>query len=247
MIVHRLATMAALLALLAGCVIEDGDVVVPGLDQVEGSGTVVTEEFDLDGFDEVELSGVGQVTVALAEAHSVTVEADDNILDVIVVEVAGDTLVLAVRPGTTIDPSVLEFRVEVPELSRIALPGAGNVSVTGWTGPSGEIDVPGAGSVEVTGAAFEDIEVALSGVGSIEMAGTAGGLRLEMPGAGSFDGIDLQVAEAEVTLSGVGSADVWVTERLQVTLSGAGSLRYRGDPSVQSEITGVGSIEPLEG
>lgn len=247
MSVLRLLACCTLLALLAGCIIENGEVVIPGIDQVNGSGNLVTEEFDLDGFDEIQLRGVGQVSVSLAGSHSVSVETDDNILEALVIEVQGDTLVLAVESGTTIDPSVLEYRIELPELRRLALPGAGSVSMSGWTGTSGAIDVPGAGSVAVTDADLDSLEVSLSGVGSIEVAGSTGTLRLDIPGAGSFDGLDLEASQAEVTLSGVGSAEVWATDELDVTVSGAGSLRYRGDPSVRSDISGVGSIERIEG
>lgn len=242
---HLLIALSA--AALASCIIQDGEVVVPGLTRVEGSGTVVQRDYDLDGFDRVALTGVGRVLITPGGDHRVLVETDDNILDVLVVEVRGGTLQLAVESGTSIDPSILEFTIELPELAGVELPGAGDVVVTGWIGEGGEISLPGAGKVDATGLELDRLEVDISGVGSVVATGTARDLRLALPGAGSFEGAQLEAARVEADLSGVGSAEVWATEDLDVSVSGAGSLRYRGDPAViRSDISGVGSIEPLD-
>ena len=139
----RLLLIAVLASGLGGCIVQDGEVVVPGLTRVAGSGTVVLQDYDLAGFDRVSLTGVGRVLVVPGGDHRVTVETDDNILEVLVVEVRGGTLQLGVESGTTIDPSMLEFSIELPKLAGVELPGAGDVAVTGWVGERGEISLPG--------------------------------------------------------------------------------------------------------
>ena len=61
-------------------------------DGIEGSGVVVTESFDLGGFDEIRVSSAFEVDVEVGPEVSVVVRADDNLIEHLEVEVDDDRL-----------------------------------------------------------------------------------------------------------------------------------------------------------
>lgn len=47
---------------------------------VQGSGNIVTQFIDVGGFDQVELTTIGNVYIEQGDTESLTIETDDNIL-----------------------------------------------------------------------------------------------------------------------------------------------------------------------
>lgn len=220
-----------------------------GLDEVIGSGDPVTEAREVGGFDAVRLEGVGEVDVTEGDAISVEVTTDDNLLGRIATEVEGGTLVIGVEQGVSIVPrSGVTVVVVVPELTGVAVSGAGDVDVGGIEADAFEIDVSGAGSIAVEGLVADDLTVTLSGAGGVRIdGGEVVSQSVTLSGVGDYQAIELASATTEVRNSGVGSIDVWATERLVVDISGAGDVRYRGSPTTEVSITGVGSFEAVDG
>src|SRR5918998_1436697 len=64
-----------------------------------GSGTVRSEARPVGAFDEVELAGVGTLTITQGPQESLTIEAEDNLLPQIRGEVRGRRLVLGPDGG----------------------------------------------------------------------------------------------------------------------------------------------------
>ncbi len=54
-----------------------------GLRTIQGSGDVITESRDVSGFDSVSLTGIGRVIITQGDKESLTIEADDNLLEYI--------------------------------------------------------------------------------------------------------------------------------------------------------------------
>ena len=51
---------------------------------VRGSGDLVTEEREVSGFDELHFSGMGSLIIEQGDEETLIIEADDNIIDLIV-------------------------------------------------------------------------------------------------------------------------------------------------------------------
>ena len=67
---------------------------------VRGSGDVVTETRAVSGFDQVSLSGQGELIVTQGDQESLEIEAEDNIIAVIETEVRGNTLYIGIKENT---------------------------------------------------------------------------------------------------------------------------------------------------
>ncbi len=231
---------------------------------VRGSGDVITEDRDVSGFDRVSLSFAGRMTITQGDEESLTIEAEDNVMELIETEVRNGKLSIGLeRNYSVITTETVHYTLTVKDLTELAISGAadieigdlvtdslevkisgaGNIEFDSLETGSLEIDISGAGDIEVNDLTAETLRVDLSGAGSIEVSGTVTDQVVSMSGLGSYDGRDLESETCEVSLSGAGSATVWATESLEVDISGAGSVNYYGNPSVDSSISGLGDLD----
>jgi len=211
-----------------------------------GSGNVVAEEFDLSGFDQVEVSSAFDVEIRQGDAFSVVVRVDDNVKPYLDVVRQGSTLRIGLKPFSLSGVSALTLEAEVtmPALTGLELSGASDVSVTDFksTEPL-YVEVSGAsslrGDIEAGGVRFD-----VSGASDVKLSGSGEDLVMGVSGASSADLADFPVADADIEVSGASSASVNVSGRLDVEASGASRVRYRGSPTLGSvNSSGGASIE----
>jgi hypothetical protein len=218
---HRaIALLVCVVAMgTTGCDQDDGEV------SVRGSGNVVSEAREVGSFTEIEIRGSADVVVTVGQAESLLVEAEDNILPLVVTRVVGDRLELETPDEPEVRPTEdIVFTIGVPTLVKVGISGSGNVNVAGVAG--------------------DRFEVEISGSGTLQGTGVVGSLTVRVSGSGDFDGTDLRAGSAVVTVSGSGDAVVNVTDTLDATVSGSGDIEYLGDPAVTETISGSGSISP---
>ena len=188
-----------------------------------GSGNVQTETRDVRGFDSVELAGGGRLVVLQGGTESLQVSADDDVLPNITSGVTGTTLRLGAKPGASIPVNAqITYSVTANSVKRVALSGAGTVTVTGVDGP--------------------ELSVAHSGAGTITASGRVTRAVLDLTGAGSYNGRDLVSQDVEVSISGTGSAVVDAGATLRARITGVGGVKYLGDPAVTRDGTGIGEV-----
>jgi hypothetical protein len=225
----RMGMALGMTLLLAGCVLPvdvnvDGDGSHP--DVIHGSGRPATVSLQVAGFDRVAADGVGRVIIERTGRETLTLTADDNLLDYFVAEVRRGTLYLGPRPGVSLTPETEPvYRIEAATMDRID--GSGVVSFDAFIGRQ------------------PTFSVGLSGVCSLTARGSVNHLSVDLSGVSAFRGFDLVGRLAGVFASGASSAEVHATERLEAQASGTSIIRYRGDPpAVVARTSGLASIEP---
>ncbi len=207
-----IATLAivALAASLAGC-----DVV-----PTRFKGTPITEERTVTAFDSIELRGVGDVTIVAGDDFSLSIRADESVIDGINTSVVGTTLIISEDQEAS--ARRIEIVIHAPTLS--------------------SVEMLGASSIRVTDLATDRLAVAIAGAGDITVSGQTTTLIAVLSGAGSIDTTGLQATDVTVRLSGVGSISVAAARSLDAELNGVGEITYEGDPSITSKVSGVGKI-----
>jgi hypothetical protein len=89
-------------------------------------GDVESESRDVRGFDEVELRGVGNLSVRQTGSESLTVEAEEGILPDIRTEVEDGRLILSPEPGTSVDTNrPINYELTVEDLHALRVTGSG--------------------------------------------------------------------------------------------------------------------------
>ena len=206
-----------------------------------GSGEIVTETRSVEGFDEIDLRGTGEVRVTVNGTESLTIEAEDNIIDRLTSDVSGSTLILSVdRPIQPTEDII--YTVTMASLEGIEISGSGSIEVSEFSTEDFAVDVSGSGAASISDVNAETVFARISGSGAVSITGDADELDLSISGSGSFDGDELTVDTGDVDISGSGSATVNVSEILDVSVSGSGNVEYRGNPSLSVDSSGSGSV-----
>ena len=188
-----------------------------------GSGNVTRESRDVSGFDEVELKGIGNLSVRQTGSESLTVTAEEDVLPKIRTEVVNDRLVIGPEPNTSIRTSEpIDYELTVDDLHAL--------------------EVSGSGGVEAQGIKTDGLSTAISGSGAVKMSGRAESQEVDVSGSGDYRAEDLESEEAKVDIAGSGSAVVNVNDALDAEVSGAGSVEYVGDPAVEKNVSGAGRV-----
>lgn len=224
----------------------DGDTVTP-------SGNVITETRDVSGFDRVEFSSIGEVTLIQGETEGLVIEADDNLMPYIDVKVSGSKLTIGMEDNVGLNFEIngtqptLHFTLTVKDLSSLEVSGLASLTCDSLSASDFSLDISGGGDITIDSLTADNLTVSLSGLGDINLAGQVTDQQVDISGAGNYDAGDLESATASINLSGLGDATLWATDSLDVDLSGAGSIDYYGNPSVSQNVSGLGDLTSLGG
>ena len=212
-----------------------------------GSGDLITETRQVNNFDRIDLSGVGEVIVTQDGSESLSIETDDNIMKYVEAVVEGGTLKLGFKDGVNfISPSRLVFTVRVDDLKGLAVSGSGDIESDLLETDRLDVAVSGSGDVQVADLTTGEVNADISGSGEISLAGgEANAQDLTISGSGKYLAGDLCSASVSVDISGSGTATVCATETLVADISGSGSVNYYGQPMINSTGSGSGTLKSL--
>lgn len=205
-----------------------------GLQVIQGSGNVVTEERPVGDFTAVNFTGFGELTLIQGDSEALTIETDDNLLPYIQTTVSQGMLTIRfderswtpiVRPTDSI-----RYRLTVKTLTHLELSGAGTVTAAALQADHLALVESGAGEIELAKLTANAVTVEMSGAGTIKLAGQVDEQTVELSGLGAYHADNLASQTARVTLSGAGEATVWVNKQLDAEMSGAGTIQYYGSP-----------------
>jgi hypothetical protein len=214
---------------------------------VRGSGAVIEEEREVNDFDSVLLTGMGNVYVELGDEETLTIEAEDNLLKHLKSKVKGRTLEIGTDDNVNLHPQEpINFYLTVKELDSVEISGSGDVRLPEWLAGSFSIAISGSGDVRIDSLNANWLDVEISGSGHADISGgQVEKQNIEISGSGDYRARDLECSRAEVRVSGSGEATVWALDELEIDISGSGDVYYVGDPHVEKEVSGSGDIERI--
>jgi hypothetical protein len=229
----KLFVMAAAIIALSGC---------RDFHRVEGNNHPVTENRNVSGFTEVNLSSDFQVMIKYDSVFNVRVEAEENLLPYIETEMGGEVLHLGVKGNHNLKPHYpVKITVYMPELSAVRLSGSGSVVCDTFSMQQIVTDISGSGKITL-GLHANKLYTDISGSGELNLAGTANEADLTISGSGDVYALPLQTHSCKTDISGSGNIYVTVTNSLDVHISGSGNVYYSGSPAIHSSISGSGKV-----
>ncbi|MEN8241009.1 MAG: head GIN domain-containing protein [Chloroflexota bacterium] len=215
---------------------------------IDGNGIVVEESRELGSFNEIHLSGIGNVYVEYGAEESLIIEAEENLIKYIETKTYGNTLEIGFEDGISIDPTEdVIFYLTVVELEGVHISGLGSIYLPEVTADRFEIGISGAGDINIDALYADRISASLSGLGDVDIdGGEVSSQDVSISGAGSYDSEKMTSSEAEVKVSGLGSATVHAKDYLDASISGAGDINYSGSPALNVDVSGLGSLHALD-
>jgi hypothetical protein len=251
-----LSTVLIAIILLAGCI-------SPSL------GGVVTQTEEFTNFTYVDVENVLQVEITQSSSFSVTVVADKDLLDYIVVTQEGETLKIYLNPhhpftDFTAQRKILRAKITMPALYGLNLSGAAKGAITDFkstheftseiSGASslamekieaGNVEIEVSGASKVTGDLIAtDARFGVSGASSITLSGSANALTIIGSGASKLGLVQFSLNIVDVNLSGATEATINVKEKLDAVLSGASLLYFHGNPATGNiSVSGASTLK----
>lgn len=214
---------------------------------VIGSGEVVADEHDVEGFTRVAVSNAIQLEITRSDEYSVTITGYENLVERMDVGLSGQELTIRLQPGTYFRNNVKAV-VTMPGLSGLTVSGASTAAADGFASTGDfRLDVLGASRVqvdieagkttaEISGASrlagslqAQDLLLDVSGASQCELTGNAGDTELDISGASRVNLLQLEVQNVDADISGASRVTVNMNGTLNVDLSGASHLQYTGD------------------
>ena len=193
--------------------------------QIIGSGIQKTVNFNPQPFSSLKVKSCFDVNFVFSHSESIQIIADDNLIDLVDLEYAADTLIVGFKDNVSFQTqNPLLINISYPRLDAVELKGSGNINVANLN--------------------QEAFEALLKGSGDIDLKGTVGHAILTLSGSGDIDAIALKALRVEAKLKGSGDIEATATDAADVRLSGSGDIKIYGNPaSQQSKCSGSGDIK----
>ena len=228
---------------------------------IKGSGNIVTRTIDAPDFDRVDAARAVKVVITGKATDKITIQADDNIMEYVVVEAKGGRLT------ATIDKSVNNVSnadVTVTANGRIrALDASSAARITSdvtLTADKFSIDASSAARIDATvksttcavaASSASDIDAAIetgtctveaSSASKITLKGSAAECSIDMSSASKLSAAEFAVTDCSVDTSSAAKATVNCTGTLRAAASSGSSIRYTGDCKTSISKSSGGSV-----
>ncbi|UYQ91980.1 DUF2807 domain-containing protein [Chitinophaga horti] len=217
--------------------------------EINGDGPTKTETRTATDFTALTVSVPAEVVVTQDPTYKLTIEAQNNILDVITSSVQAKELRIKFKDNKNIgDHEKIVIKVSAPMFNKLTINGAGEItSSNALTGTDLSLKTTGASKIRLLSATMTaSLDAYISGSGDIEvLAGQAASGRLTTSGSGNINMIDVTVKKVTASITGAGNIRSDATDELKVKIAGSGSVFYKGTPAIDSEVSGSGSVKKI--
>lgn len=196
---------------------------------IKGNGNVVSEERELDPFDEIKASRGINLYLTQGESKPLVIEADENLLEVIETEVVGHELIIK---STANVRNAKSFKVFVTAPKFEAIKGTAGCNIYSENEiSSDELELRASAGSNINLEINTTMVDAASSAGSnIKLEGLAEDFYGRASSGSNIKAEDLKTKKAEAKVSS--GANIWITadKRLEASASSGGNIFYAGDP-----------------
>ncbi|MDH3709202.1 MAG: DUF2807 domain-containing protein [Cyclobacteriaceae bacterium] len=200
----------------------DGDDEVPS-NCIEPMGAIVTETRTVSDFEDISLTGIGNIFLTQGAPQQLSVVTHDNLLSMITTNVVNEELQIDLVGCIDGNITQLDYVITIPDIEHLEINGVGNIT--------GQNDFD-----------LDKLEISLDGVGNVIVSGSSDTLEIVSSGVGNIMAFDLISQICEVDLIGAGNIEVTAESELDVNISGSGNVAYKGNPAIDVNITGSGNL-----
>ncbi|MBL4678759.1 MAG: DUF2807 domain-containing protein [Mucilaginibacter sp.] len=212
----------------------------------KGSGNVKTETRKTGDFTKLEISGGYKVTLKQDSSQSLTISADDNLLEYIQTNVSGNTLEIKSKRNICGSRDITVV-VGVRNLDALKASGGIEIKSDGRLNTKNfDLDLSGATKVEMDLSAAA-VRAEGSGATELDLRGQAASADVRLTGSGKINALDFVVGRYNLETTGASECNINVLNELNIHSTGASDVKYRGNPTtVNTDKTGAASVKKIE-
>lgn len=218
-----------------------------GQNRIRGNGTIKTETRSTGSFSSVEVGGNIEVYIKQDSTRSVRIEADENLMEYILIRTDGDRLVIEPKDRYNLSGSKdIKVYVSSPVFKNLEASGASGITSENLLAQDKiDMDVSGASDMNLE-LQTPKVSAEISGASSIKLKGQTKDLTISGDGASGAKCYELLTENADIDVSGASSAEVYASVNLKAEASGASHIRYKGAATLAGNSSGAGSIRKVE-
>ncbi|MGD1889543.1 MAG: head GIN domain-containing protein [Cyclobacteriaceae bacterium] len=198
---------------------------------VRGNGNVLTETRFIAPFSAIVITGSVDVYLSQDEEESITIEADENLLDVIATEIEGNTLRIYEKKNIRKAESRKVY-VNFQEINSLIAKGATDVySRSPLQAETLELGISGASDVTLE-VYVDELICRVKGAADAYLSGEAGVMIAKVSGSCDLEAGRLVTQVCQIEASGASDAQVHAIESLDAKASDSSDIEYRGNPEI---------------
>jgi len=220
-----------------------------GHSRSEDGGPTVARNYQVGGFDQIEVAGPYDVTVRTGSGPTVSARGPEKMLEHMVVEVKDGKLVIHAERNKSWFHSgwnfhgKVELAVTVPQLRGATIAGSGDIKVDQVKGDRFEGTVAGSGGIDVAAMDVQSLSLAIAGSGAAKAGkGKAQTAKFDIAGSGDIDAKGIQTTTADVSIAGSGSVSANATGTADVSIMGSGDVDVTGGAKCNVSKAGSGNV-----
>ena len=212
--------------------------------KIHGNGELTTEKRNVQTFSEIDSRIAGDIYITQDQEQSLVVEAQENILDILITKVVGDRLVIEYSRDN-VEHDGINIYISMENIDKIILSGVSYIEFENdiYTDAL-DIEITGVCDMVLSSVHTKEVYVSFTGAGEIYVAGPeiAEYMDINITGVGTIDAFEFPVESVEIINTGTGVCKVYAIDKMDVINSGVGNVYYKGNPSKSFSNTGLGSI-----
>jgi hypothetical protein len=186
-----------------------------------GSGNAVTQQRTVGGFTDVRVGTAVKATIIVGSDTSVSVTADDNIVDHVQTNVVAGRLDVSIN-GSVMPKTPVSAAITTPSLNAVEATSAANVTATGVN--------------------TDDLRASSDSAASLTVRGNATSVELTADSAASADLGGVPAQDAKVTVSAAARATVNAQLSVTGSVQSAGVVNVEGSPASVNVTTESGGV-----
>lgn len=214
--------------------------------KVKGNGNMITKNISTSDYDQIAVSGFFEVELVSGEEGKITLQAEENFVEYIIIKVENNTLKMSVENEVSLNPSrghKVLITVPFESLTAVSLAGSGGIrgknkikAAEFKTTLSGSGDI----HLDIDG---KEVIGEVTGSGDMVLKGQSEEFKCTVTGSGDLNATGLESANVTAKVTGSGDCSVYCTASLEARVTGSGDISYYGDPKKKdTKVTGSGDI-----
>lgn len=212
---------------------------------IRGSGDVSSEERNIAGVDSVSVGSGINLYIDQNGTETLRIEAEDNILPLIVTEVENGHLKIDYKitlfRGLSLTKPV-NIYLTVKEVNRVGISSGSTLRSENLKTDSLKLDLSSGAEGKIT-VDTNELEIRLSSGSRLTVSGKTADQEVDLSSGTVYEAEELSSRTAVLEVSSGATATVNVSENLDVDISSGGIVRYSGSPQIISDISSGGSLQ----
>ncbi|HUP67602.1 MAG TPA: head GIN domain-containing protein [Sphingomicrobium sp.] len=217
--------------------------------QAEDAGATVSRNYQVGGFEQIEVAGPYDVEVRTGSGPTVAANGSEKLLERTVVEVKGGTLSIHPKEQKGWFHSgwhrgKAKFVVTVPALRGATIAGSGGIKVDRVAGDSFEGTIAGSGGLQLASTDVKSLKLSIGGSGGIQAGtGKAKVVEYDIAGSGGIQAQGVNAEQAKISIAGSGSVTGNATSTAEVDIMGSGNVNISGGAKCTVSKAGSGNVK----